>query len=86
MALIMMCGLPSSGKTRRAMDFASWLREQGKNVVLINEESLGLDRRKCYKDIPSEKNTRGAFKGAVDRAVAKDVYVLISSSSVDNTC
>lgn len=75
MALVMMCGLPSAGKTRRAVQLRDYFEQRGRSVVLINEEALGLDRRACYKDLPAEKNTRGAIKGAVDRALSRDTVV-----------
>jgi protein KTI12 len=75
MALIMMCGFPASGKTRRAQIIADYFRGQGKTVHLINEESLGMVRRKLYVDIPSEKNTRATFKSATERMISKDAIV-----------
>jgi protein KTI12 len=75
MALIMMCGLPCSGKTRRATELAAYFEAAGRQVVLINEESLGMKRSQLYCDLSAEKITRGNFKAAVERSVSKDRVV-----------
>lgn len=51
MPLVILCGIPSSGKTTRAEALASFLKEQGKQVILINEESLFIKRSEGYKGI-----------------------------------
>jgi hypothetical protein len=71
----MMCGIPCSGKTRRAAMLQEQYAARGRTVCVVNEEALGLCRAVCYKDATAEKNTRGAIKSLVDRSLAKDVVV-----------
>eukprot|EP01091_Cochliopodium_minus_P007309 TRINITY_DN17208_c0_g1_i1.p1 TRINITY_DN17208_c0_g1~~TRINITY_DN17208_c0_g1_i1.p1 ORF type:complete len:271 (+),score=72.10 TRINITY_DN17208_c0_g1_i1:30-842(+) len=79
MALIMLCGIPGSGKTTRAKELEGYLNELGKKVVLINEESLLIDKSKGYKDGHIEKMTRGSFKSSVERNLNKDTVVIVDS-------
>jgi protein KTI12 len=45
MALVVMCGTPASGKTTRALDLKNYLQtKHQKNVILVNEEALKLDK------------------------------------------
>lgn len=54
MPLVILCGIPASGKTYRAKQIEQYLVERHKcRVVLLNEESLGLDKAKAYE---SEQN------------------------------
>ena len=46
--LIVMCGKPCSGKTTIANQIADFIREQGKEVQVINLESLHLVRESAY--------------------------------------
>ena len=43
-----MCGKPCSGKTTYANQIAEYIREKGKDVTIINLESLNLDRSTAY--------------------------------------
>lgn len=50
MPLVVVCGIPGSGKTKRATELANHLTQTHKcHVVLINEESLGIDKNEGYK-------------------------------------
>jgi len=61
MPLIVMCGIPSSGKTSRAIQIKQFFMEKSKVVDLINEESLGFSKAEYYKDSVHEKMLRGSF-------------------------
>lgn len=50
--LIVLCGKPCSGKTTVAMRIAEFIREKGKEVEVINLESVKLDRESAYGSIP----------------------------------
>lgn len=62
MVLIMFCGYPSSGKTTRATQLAQILSDQGRKTLIINEESLGLDRSQCYKGASWDQGTYSALQ------------------------
>lgn len=59
MPLVLFVGIPSSGKTTCAKSLSIYLENKSKmNVLLINDESLKLDRNEAYKDSYEEKMTR----------------------------
>lgn len=50
MPLVVVCGIPGSGKTRRATELANYLTQTHKcHVVLVNEENLEIDKCEGYK-------------------------------------
>ena len=50
MPLILICGYPSSGKTTRAHEIKKYIEENHKKeVTIINEEFLKLDKKDAYK-------------------------------------
>ncbi len=51
MPLIVICGVPSSGKTTRAKEIEQWLKNEGHNTLLVNEESLLIDKQVAYQGI-----------------------------------
>ncbi|KAK9865337.1 hypothetical protein WJX84_009177 [Apatococcus fuscideae] len=83
MALIVISGLPSSGKStvsavlRSALESASTGSEM--QVKTVDESLLSLSRDACYQDSASEKNTRGRLKAAVERALTKSSIVIFDS-------
>lgn len=50
MPLVIVCGHPCSGKSAYSLDLARYLGEvrSGSAVVVINDESLGVDKRAGY--------------------------------------
>lgn len=58
MPLIVMCGIPCSGKTTVTKKLAAYLeKETGKKVEVINEEALNLVKQDAYR------GTSRAFQG-----------------------
>lgn len=55
MPLVMMCGTPASGKTRRAGELAAYLTAHHPEfpIQMVNEESLGIVRDTAYKGKPT---------------------------------
>jgi protein KTI12 len=83
MPLVMMCGLPCSGKTRRAQQIAAHLstvpEAQRMPIHVVNEESLNIQRDLAYKDSVSERMARGALKSAVERLLSADSILICDS-------
>jgi hypothetical protein len=52
MPLVVICGIPCSGKTRHAQLLEKHFVESGKKVHLINEESLHITKADGYKGTP----------------------------------
>ena len=61
MPLIIMWGIPWSGKTTRAKEIKNYFEESKKDVVLLNEEELGFNKNDSYKDSSSEKICGNTF-------------------------
>ncbi|KAJ0094507.1 hypothetical protein Patl1_16703 [Pistacia atlantica] len=64
MALVVVCGQPSSGKSMAAMCLAEALKgsELKETVRIIDETSFHLDRNQSYANMTAEKNLRGVLR------------------------
>ena len=49
MPLVVFCGLPGSGKSTRALELFAHLKNLGRDVQIVNEESLNIDREEGYR-------------------------------------
>lgn len=49
MPLVVLCGIPCSGKTRQALLLEDHLTRAGKKVHLVNEEALYISKAEGYK-------------------------------------
>ncbi|KAK9052185.1 hypothetical protein SSX86_028813 [Deinandra increscens subsp. villosa] len=81
MALVIVCGQPSSGKSTAALCLAEALKdiEPKPNVRVIDETSFHLDRNQTYAEMTSEKNLRGVLRSEVDRSLSKDNIIIVDS-------
>ena len=75
MPLVIVCGYPKSGKTTFSTLLYRYLIDKSNDgiekekVILINEESLSINKSDGYKDSNNEKKTRGALKSACNTAL-----------------
>lgn len=78
MPLVIISGLPCSGKTFRAQQLADYIKTNvpGKTVEIISEEVFGACRMTSYASSTTEKTARGNFISAVERRVTKDHVVI----------
>jgi protein KTI12 len=77
MPLIIMTGMPSTGKTRTAGKIKTFFEEKGKTVILVSEESLlSSDKNTTFSDSKLEKELRGRLKSEVIRLLSKDAVVI----------
>ncbi|KAM4733953.1 protein KTI12 homolog [Anableps anableps] len=80
MPLIVMCGYPCSGKTRRAEELKMHFEETtDRQVHTVGDGALGVDRNSVYADSQKEKDTRASLKAEVERKVNKDNVVILDS-------
>ncbi|XP_037538824.1 protein KTI12 homolog [Nematolebias whitei] len=80
MPLIVMCGYPCSGKTRRAEELKAHFEKNMERLVhVVGDEALGVDRNGVYSDSQKEKNVRSSLKADVERKVNKDNIVILDS-------
>ncbi|KAL8808949.1 MAG: hypothetical protein Q9200_003869 [Gallowayella weberi] len=85
MPLILISGYPSSGKTYRSNQLLDFFNSKIKgateshitrlNVVLINDQTLGLSKD-VYREARPEKDARAAEYSAVKRALGRDTIVI----------
>jgi protein KTI12 len=78
MPLVIVSGLPCSGKTTRAHQLATFLTTKfpDKNVQVISEESLGAHRATEYTSSTLEKKARGNFFSSIERHVTRDSIII----------
>ncbi|XP_054475995.1 protein KTI12 homolog isoform X1 [Anoplopoma fimbria] len=80
MPLIVMCGYPCSGKTRRAEELkVCFERNTDRKVHVIGDGALGVDKNTVYADSQKEKNVRASLKAEVERKVNKEDIVIFDS-------
>lgn len=80
MPLIIICGLPSSGKSRRAAQLKSFFeKEKGKSVIVVDDTSIDVDKDTVYSDSIKEKSVRASLKADVERNISRDDVVILDS-------
>ncbi len=81
MPLVLLSGYPCSGKTSAAAQLAALLTDAGRDVTVINEESLHLTREDCYSGTstpPLSVSTRRLHLSRLGAAQLDDVVSMIS--------
>lgn len=78
MPLVLLCGIPCSGKTRRAEALAEYLESHQKPVQLLSDDFTG-GRDGCYADSKCEKIGRARLKSEVERDLNEDNVVILDS-------
>ena len=79
MPLVVLVGIPQSGKTRVSLELKHYLESQSTPVELINEESLGFNKLDSYSSSFNEKNLRASLKSAVERSLTPETVVILDS-------
>ncbi|OWZ23919.1 hypothetical protein PHMEG_0001144 [Phytophthora megakarya] len=81
MPLVVVCGIPASGKTTVATALVDHLQRQlpDEEVVCISTDSVNVDKTQGYGDSKTEKNTRSALKAAVEKVVSTKTIVVLDA-------
>ncbi|XP_076588898.1 protein KTI12 homolog [Chaetodon auriga] len=80
MPLIVMCGYPCSGKTRRAEELKVYFEQNcDRKVHIVGDGALDVEKNTVYADSQKEKNVRASLKAEVERKVNKDHIVILDS-------
>ncbi|KAF4077936.1 hypothetical protein AMELA_G00193630 [Ameiurus melas] len=80
MPLIIICGYPCSGKSRRAEELREYFVENtDKQVDIIGDDMQGVEKNSVYADSQREKNLRGALRSEVERKINKDNIVILDA-------
>jgi len=80
-----MCGLPSSGKTRRVGELIAYFSQNHSErlISVVTEENEGVfsfkSKSVVYNDAKEEKEARATLKAAVLRLLSKDGVVILDS-------
>ncbi|XP_044529386.1 protein KTI12 homolog [Gracilinanus agilis] len=84
MPLVVLCGLPDSGRSRRADELQTALEAEGRPVTVVRDaDVLGpggpAALREAYTDPSREKALRAALKASVERGLGPRSVVLLDS-------
>ena len=75
-----MVGGPSCGKTRMSLKLKDFIENDKKvEVILVNEESIGLNKQELYVDYQTEKILRAKLKSEVEQYLDDKRIVIIDS-------
>lgn len=78
MPLIVIVGGPCCGKTKQANKLKEYLTTEKKlDIVLVNEETLELNKVDYYKDYQTEKNLRAKLKSEVEKNLDDKKVVIL---------
>ncbi|XP_004774527.1 protein KTI12 homolog [Mustela putorius furo] len=80
MPLVVFCGLPYSGKSRRVEELRGALTAEGRAVYVVDDAAvLGTEDATVYGDSAREKALRGALRAAVERRLSRHDVVILDS-------
>ena len=80
MPLVVMCGLPCSGKSRRVEELVGFLRSScEQEVQVVADDFSSRDRNTCYASSREEKMVRGTLKSSVERYLSQERIVILDS-------
>jgi len=84
MPLVVVTGLPSSGKSLATQALAAFLREQGREVEVVAEAELlgkGASRDQVFSDSAREKEVRARTKAEVARLLSREKVVICDAGN-----
>ncbi|KAF5298715.1 hypothetical protein FQA39_LY11725 [Lamprigera yunnana] len=85
MPLIVITGLPSSGKTTRTNEIKNYFEKQGKEVHVVSEEEqilkAGFEKDAFYLDSSKEKHIRALLKSEVVKLLGPNSLVILDGSN-----
>lgn len=81
MPLVLLCGIPCSGKTQRARELAEYIKSRGYDGPMqILEDDFGdSGKDHCYTDSRQEKILRAKHKSETERCLNEESVVILDS-------
>ncbi|XP_055354582.1 protein KTI12 homolog [Paramacrobiotus metropolitanus] len=82
MPLVILCGLPASGKSSRQRELQRYLEETAKIPVIVLSDCVhfgGLSKTELYSSSAAEKNLRAAVKSDIQRSISKETVVIVDT-------
>ncbi|KFM61209.1 Protein KTI12-like protein, partial [Stegodyphus mimosarum] len=88
MPLVIICGVPCSGKSQIAKKLNEFLQLSNRKSVIIKDDDIatGFQRNEVYADARKEKEFRASLKSEVERYLSKDTVVILDSSNYIKGC
>jgi len=80
MPLVIVCGVPCSGKTRRSLEICEILTRNGHEVHMINDASCGIEYAD-YGDFGAEKEARGKIRSELNKFIGKTSVTIVDSAN-----
>lgn len=85
MPLIIITGLPASGKTHRTNQLKAFFAEKGKTVRIVSENSAipkaGFGKNEYFDDSKKEKMVRSDLKSEAVRLLNKDAVTILDAGN-----
>ncbi|RWS29007.1 protein KTI12-like protein [Leptotrombidium deliense] len=80
MPLIVICGIPCSGKSTVSQRLEKYFTEEKKqNVVIVSENDIVENPNSVYESATKEKEVRSLLKSSVQRNLTKDTLVILDA-------
>ncbi|XP_046378253.2 protein KTI12 homolog [Haliotis rufescens] len=81
MPLVVLCGFPSSGKTRRTNELKKHVETNypNKKIHIVSDHNNGVERNSVYAESRREKEVRGSLKSTAQRLLNKEDVVILDS-------
>ena len=85
MPLIIISGLPASGKSTRANELREFFTERGKIVKIVSENAgipkAGFQKNEYFADSQKEKMVRADLKSETMRLLTKDDLIILDAGN-----
>lgn len=85
MPLVVICGLPCSGKTNRTKEIKEHFNLKGINVIVVSEDEVitkrGLNKTEYFSDSKLEKMGRADLKSEVLKSMTNENLVILDAGN-----
>uniref|UniRef100_A0A7S0G5C6 Chromatin associated protein KTI12 n=1 Tax=Rhodosorus marinus TaxID=101924 RepID=A0A7S0G5C6_9RHOD len=80
MPLVVVCGVPASGKSTFSRLLYARLKNLGKHIAhIVSDDDGGLPRNEMYRNSAAEKQTRSLLKASIQRKLTSQTVVIADS-------
>mmetsp|Transcript_42260 Transcript_42260/g.165016 ORF Transcript_42260/g.165016 Transcript_42260/m.165016 type:complete len:145 (-) Transcript_42260:2335-2769(-) len=80
MPLVVVCGVPASGKSTLSRLLCAELNNTGKTIShIVSDDDCGLPRNEMYRNSAAEKQTRSLLKASIQRKLTSQTVVIADS-------
>jgi len=79
MPLVVMCGCPTSGKTKRVTELQNYLKQHFEDCKVVVVSDVDIARNDVYADSRKEIFSRSSLKSAIERVLDQQTVVIADS-------